>query len=199
VLAPLGYHGVPALLLICVAFMAAFYGSYAFVGDGLRTSTGASAGVAGLVVLTYGLGFGLASGVDRWLDRLGAERVLPWLLLVIGLVYLILVPATRALWSTAGVTLLWGFVNHLALNALILLLSRARPDRRGSVLGLNSAVTYFGALVGTGGAGLLYAQGGFIAVGPAAAAVVTVAGLVALRRPVGGVASQAAGEHASHA
>ena len=41
-LAPLAYPAVPALLLICLAFMAAFYGAYAFVGDALRTATGVS-------------------------------------------------------------------------------------------------------------------------------------------------------------
>ena len=61
-----------------------------------------------------------------------------------------------------------------------MLLSRARPDRRGAVLGLNSAVTYLGAMLGTGGAGLLYALGGFPADrAAAAAALVAAAALLA--------------------
>ena len=65
-----------------------------------------------------------------------------------------------------------------------MLLSRARPDRRGAVLGLNSAVTYLGAMLGTGGAGLLYVAGGFPAIVFAAAALL--AGAVLLARQVAG-------------
>src|SRR4051794_35769780 len=162
-LAPLGYPTVRPLLLVCLAFMTAFYGVYAFLGDTLRATTGVTAGGAGLAVLTYGIGFGIASLADRRVDRLGAERVLPWSLAAVALIYLALVPATRAIWSTALLTAVWGGANHLCLNALIVLLARARPDRRGAVLGLNSAVTYVGALFGTGGGRRGHQQAGFSA------------------------------------
>jgi predicted MFS family arabinose efflux permease len=178
-LEPLGYPTVRPLLLVCLAFMAAFYGVYAFLGDTLRVATGATAAGAGLAVLTYGIGFGLASLADRRVDRWGAERVLPWSLAAVALIYLALVPATRAIWSTALLTAVWGGANHLCLNALIVLLARAQPDRRGAVLGLNSAVTYLGALLGTGAAGLAYQRAGFMALGIGAAALLAVAALVA--------------------
>ena len=57
--------------------------------------------------------------------------------------------------------------------------ARARHDRRGAVLGLNSAVTYLGAMLGTCGAGLLYVAGGFPALGFAAAALLAGAALLA--------------------
>ena len=178
-LEPLGYPTVRPLLLVCLAFMAAFYGVYAFLGDTLRVATGATAAGAGMAVLTYGIGFGLASLADRRVDRWGAERVLPWSLAAVALIYLALVPATRAIWSTALLTAVWGGANHLCLNALIVLLARAQPDRRGAVLGLNSAVTYLGALLGTGAAGLAYQRAGFMALGIGAAALLAVAALVA--------------------
>ena len=183
-LAPLAYPTVPSLLLVCLAFMTAFYGAYAFVGDAVREATGSSAGLAGLIVLSYGIGFGAASLADRAVDRLRPERVLPWALAAVAAIYLALVPATATLCSAALATLLWGFANHLCLNTLIVLLSRARPDRRGAVLGLNSAVTYLGAMLGTGGAGLLYVAGGFPALGFAAAALL--AGAALLARQVAG-------------
>ena len=178
-LAALAYPGVAPLLLVCLAFMAAFYGTYAFVGHAVRQATGASAGWVGLIVLSYGIGFGAASLADRLVDRLGCERVLPWSLAVVACIYLALIPATATLWSAAAATLAWGFANHLCLNTLIVLLARTRPERRGAVLGLNSAVTYLGALVGTAGAGILLPQLGFSAVCTIAGLLVAGAALVA--------------------
>jgi predicted MFS family arabinose efflux permease len=180
-LAPLGYPGVPPLLVICLGYMSAFYGVYAFLGDHLRTGLGVSAAATGLVVLTYGIGFGLASLADPWLDRIGPRRVFPLTLLGIALIYLALVPGSASLWTAAMVTGLWGFANHLGLNTLILLLAATRPDQRGAVLGLNSAVTYLGAMLGTGAAGALYLHGGLPATAGAAALALVLAALVAHR------------------
>ena len=179
--APLSYPGVPSLLLICLGYMSAFYGVYAFLGDHLRTSLGVSAAAAGLVVLTYGIGFGLASFADRWLDRVGPGRAFPLVLLAIALIYLVLIVGSASLWTAAVITGLWGFANHLGLNTLILLLAAARPAQRGAVLGLNSAVTYLGAMVGTGAAGVLYLSGGFAMTAGAAALALALAALVAQR------------------
>ncbi|MGE3293345.1 MAG: MFS transporter [Geminicoccaceae bacterium] len=180
-LAPLRYPGVPALLMICLGYMSAFYGVYAFLGDHLRTGLGVSAAAAGLVVLTYGIGFGLASLADHRLDRIGPRRVFPLILLAIALIYLALIVGSASLWTAAVITGLWGFANHLGLNTLILLLAAARPEQRGAVLGLNSAVTYLGAMLGTGAAGVLYESGGFPATAGAAALALALAALVALR------------------
>ena len=50
--------GVAALLTGVLAFMAAFYGVFAFVGVEVRTVHGGGATTAGLVALAYGVGFG---------------------------------------------------------------------------------------------------------------------------------------------
>ena len=49
------------------------------------------------------------------------------------------------------------------------------------MLGLNSAVTYLGAMLGTGTAGALYLRGGFPATVGAAALALVLAALVAYR------------------
>lgn len=84
----LAFPSVPPLLLVCLAFMAAFYGTDAFVGDAVRQATGASAGTTGVIVLSYGIGFGAANLADRRIDRLGAETVLPWALAAVAGIYL---------------------------------------------------------------------------------------------------------------
>jgi predicted MFS family arabinose efflux permease len=178
-LAPLGYPGVPALLAECLVFMAAFYGVYAFVGDHVRATLGLSAGGAGLLVLAYGLGFGGASLGDRLIDRAGPGRALPRALLAVAAVYALLAPAIASLPAVVALAALWGFANHFGLNALILLFPRARPDRRGAVLGLNSAVTYLGALLGTAAAGVLYPRAGFATLSFTAAGLVAGAAVLA--------------------
>jgi predicted MFS family arabinose efflux permease len=178
-LAALAEPAVPPLLLICLAFMACFYGVYTFLGDHVRLAEGISAAHAGLVVLTYGGGFGLASLATAPVDRLGPHRVFPAVLLTVAAIYLALAETGGRLAPVALLTFAWGFANHFVLNILILLVSQARPQARGAALGLNSAVTYLGALVGIAGAGVVYQGAGFAALCRIAAALVAGAALLA--------------------
>ena len=179
-LAPLRYSTVAPLLLICLAFMAAFYGVHAFAGLHLRAALGLGAGEAGLVVLAYGLGFGAAGLGDRALDRIGPRRALPLALAAAAAaaIYAALAVGPPGFAAALALAAAWGCANHGGLNALILLLAAARPERRGAVLGLNSAVTYLGATLGTAAAGPLYAAAGFAWL--AGAAALLAAGAAAL-------------------
>jgi len=179
-LAPLAIPTVPTLLAICLVFMAAFYGVYAFLGDHLRATLGLSASRAGLAVLAYGVGFGAASLGDRLVDRHGPRRVFPLALGLVGLVYAAMLPPPPSLAAAMLLTALWGFANHLGLNILLLLLAEARPAARGAVLGLNSAVTYLGALLGVAVAGPVYATVGFTPLAAGSAALMAAAAGLAL-------------------
>lgn len=178
-IAPLAWPGVPALLAICLAFMSAFYGVYAFIGDHVRATLGLSSGQAGIVVLTYGIGFGAASLGDGLIDRLGPRRIFPIVFVAVAAIYALMLPGSHHFATIAAITALWGFTNHFGLNILVLLLSQARPEARGAVLGLNSAVTYLGVLLGTGLAGIAYAGAGFAPVALGATAACLAAALVA--------------------
>lgn len=178
VLAPLKFPGVPRLLLVCFGFMAAFYGVYAFLGDHVRGLLGLSTAQTGLLVLAYGMGFGLASLGDGLVDRFGPRRIFPLAMLSVAVLYAAMVPGAQAFAVIAVLSGLWGFFNHFGLNILVLLLVQARPEERGAVLGLNSAVTYLASLAGVAVAGLVYDQAGF---GPLALGAATVmAGVAAL-------------------
>ncbi|ADP16612.1 major facilitator superfamily protein 29 [Achromobacter xylosoxidans A8] len=177
-LAPLSYRDVPALLLGCLAFSSAFYGVYAFLADHVRGLLGLSAGQVGFIAFAYGAGFLLAGVAGAPLiERLGPRRALPLALGVIALVYLGLLPAAHALAAVLAIATLWGAASQLSLNLLVLLLSRARPEERGAVLGLNTCTTYLGASVGTAIAGTLYTHAGFEALGLAAASALAAAAL----------------------
>lgn len=177
-LAPLSYRDVPALLLGCLAFSSAFYGVYAFLADHVRTLLALSAGQVGFIAFAYGAGFLLAGVAGAPLiERIGPRRALPLALAAIALVYAGLVPAAHSLTAVLAVATLWGAASQLSLNLLVLLLSRARPDERGAVLGLNTCTTYLGASIGTAAAGTIYAHAGFETLGLAAAAALAAAAL----------------------
>lgn len=175
-LAPLSYRDVPALLLGCQAFSSAFYGVYAFLADHVRSVLALSAGQVGFIAFAYGAGF-LVAGVAGapLIERLGPRRALPLALGIIALVYVGLLPAAHALAAVLAIAALWGAASQLSLNLLVLLLSRARPDERGAVLGLNTCTTYLGASVGTAVAGTIYTHAGFDALGLAAACALAAA------------------------
>lgn len=172
--------GVGTLLAICLLFMTAFYGVYAYLGDHLRTLLGLNATKAGFVVLAYGAGFGLAMFADGLVDRIGPARLFPLVLACIALVYAAMIPAAAAFTTILCVSALWGFTNHLGLNILVLRLTRIGAECRGSVLALNSATSYAGALVGTWLFGLIYEGIGFEAVAVAAALCAGLAAMLAI-------------------
>lgn len=179
-LAALRTPGIPALLLICFGYMSAFYGVYAFLGDHLRLVLGLDAALAGAVVLAYGAGFGLASLGTFLLDRIGPARIFPFSLAAIALIYLLLIPASRSYEGALCAALVWGIVNHYGLNILVLLLSEQRPDARGTILGLHSAVTYTAVFAGPLFMGYLYAVYGFAGISLAASGLALGAMLVSL-------------------
>ena len=182
----LAIAGVAPLLAVQFLFMTAFYGAYAFFGDHLRGSLDMSAGSAGLVVLVYGTGFGLAAFGDGLVDRLGPARVLPPALGFVALAYATMPLTVTALMGAFAAAFVWGFANHFVLNVVVLRLSEVGGDARGAVLGLNTAITYGGALVGPLALGAVYAGEGF------ASLALTAAGCVALAAGVSVVARREA-------
>ena len=167
--------GIAPLLAVQFLFMTAFYGTYAFFGDHLRGSLGLSAGTAGLVVLSYGIGFGLAALGDGLVDRLGPARVLPPALGLVAVAYATMPLTAVALAGALAAAFVWGFANHFVLNVVVLRLSEMGGGRRGAVLGLNTAITYGGALVGPLALGAVYVGAGFAWLALAAAGCVALA------------------------
>ncbi|MCB8820130.1 MFS transporter [Microvirga rosea] len=172
--------GVVPLLAVCLLFMTAFYGVYAYIGDHARRLLGLSATEAGFIVLAYGAGFGFATFGDRFVDRFGAARLFPLVLTIVAATYVALIPGVADFRSVMVLAALWGFANHFGLNILVLQLSRSAPDARVAVLALNSAISYAGALVGAALFGLFYDRYGFSMVTGAAALCSGAAALIAL-------------------
>jgi predicted MFS family arabinose efflux permease len=89
---------------------------------------------------------------------------------------------------------LWGLANHFGLNVLILRLSAIDPARRGTIMGLNSAITYLAGFVGTAAFGPLHTKLGFAASTLVAAGLMLVAVLAAAWRSAAATTLNLGGE-----
>ncbi|HIC82638.1 MAG TPA: MFS transporter, partial [Kiloniellaceae bacterium] len=184
-----GYHqaltqpGVLRLLLVTLAYMIAFYGTYTFLSDHLRGLHDAGAGLGGLVALAYGLGFGAAMVFDGLLDRFGPWRVAAPVFVLLALLYLAQ-PWAAAAGPTAILLLsgLWGVLNHIGLNIIVSQLSGGPEQTRGAVMGLYSGVTYIAHFLAGAAMGLVYADFGFTVLAIVAACWLTLAAALTLGR-----------------
>jgi DHA1 family inner membrane transport protein len=175
--AALSIAGVKPLLLACGAFMAAFYGVYGYLGAHLHNDLGEPVSANGLVALVYGLGFGGAAFLDGVADRVGARRLMPVAFMAVAAVYLLFALTGDSFAAVLVMVFLWGLFNHFGLNLLIMRLTAIDPSQRGTIMGLNSAVTYLAVFVGTSAFGPLYANHGFAAAAFVAMALTLVAAL----------------------
>ncbi len=160
-LAALAVPGIVPLLIACGAFMTAFYGVYGYLGDHLHEGLGEPVSANGLAAIAYGLGFGAAALLDGVIDRLGARRVMPFAYLLVAAVYVAIALASGGFGLLIATIAAWGLANHFGLNVLVMRLTALDPSRRGTIMGLNSAVTYLAVTVGTAGFGPLYTGLGF--------------------------------------
>lgn len=173
--------GVAPLLVACGTFMSAFYGIYGFLGDHLHNGLGRSLSANGFAALAYGFGFGSAAFLDKFVDRIGARRTMPVALCAVGAVYLCIALTGASFVGLLAAVFVWGLVNHIALNALIMRLTAIDPARRGTIMGLNSAVTYLAVFAGTTGFGAVYAAYGFVASAVLAAGLTLISAWVGAR------------------
>lgn len=153
VTSPLSALQVPGILpaLFSVVMLGTgFYGIYNYLGAHLTTNMGRDVSEAGLLTLSYGIGFGAATLLDPWLDRVGPRRGLLAVFSALAAYYFL-----GTLWATEYAALIvfmfgWGVLQHLGLNLTVSRLSQLDPSQRGAVMGLNSTVMYmsvFGATV----------------------------------------------------
>lgn len=185
---PLGALAVPGivpLLIACGAFMTAFYGVYGYLGDHLHEGLGEPVSANGLAAVAYGLGFGAAALLDGVIDRLGARRVMPFAYLLVAAVYVAMAMLSGGFGPLVATIAVWGLANHFGLNVLVMRLTALDASRRGTIMGLNSAVTYLAVTVGTGGFGPLYSSLGFANCALIAALLMLVAAFAAAWRSAG--------------
>lgn len=171
--------GVAPTLLVMFGYMTAFYGTFAWFGEGLRRAFALSAEGTGLFVLAYGLGFGLAGlALGRASPRISRGYLLSVLVSIAG-VYFAWRFALGAVLAAFAAAMIWGVLNQFGLNALVVSLNRQAEGARGAVMGLNSAITYSAVFAGPMLMGYVHAGWGFPAV-TTLAGVIVIAGALAM-------------------
>lgn len=151
-LSALRVRGIRPALFSVLMLGTGFYGIYNYLGAHLTGNLGREVSEAGWMTLLYGAGFGAATLLDPWLDKVGPRRGLLAVFGTLAIYY-----AAMTFWdqSYGGLMLLmfgWGVLQHLGLNLTVSRLSMLDPSQRGAVMGLNSAVMYLSVF----GATLLY-------------------------------------------
>lgn len=131
------------------AFMIAFYGLYAFVGPHVHDGLGKSTTLAGVVSLSYGLGYGAAAMLDPAIDRFGRRRAGPVVFGALIATYLAFALTARLYVALLATAFVWGLFVHLGMTILVGRLTSISPRNRAAILGLYSGVTYASMFVGT--------------------------------------------------
>ncbi len=187
-LAALRVPGIWAGLLGVAGFMIAFYGVYTWLGPHVQQVLGRSTALTGLLPLCYGIGFGLAVPLDRFVDRIGAARIRPVVLAILVCVYLALAASAGLFWLLVGLCLVWGLVNHVAMTLIVGGLTRLDPAKRGAIMGLYSATTYLCVAAGVSGFRPIY-EGYGLAMAAVVSALCLLPALVQSLRGSGGVSA----------
>jgi len=180
--AAFGLPGIRPLLLACGAFMTAFYGLYAYLGDYFHSTLGQPVSANGLITLVYSAGFGSAILMGGVVNRVGVRRMLSMALFWVACVYLLLGVMGSGLVPVLCLLAALGFGNYYCINLLIVRLTAIDPAKRGAIMGLYSTVTNLAVFLGTGSFGVVYEGGGFAATAYAAAALTLTAAAASTSR-----------------
>jgi len=150
------------IFIITFLYMVSFYGTYTFLGSYIQQQLLYSAAYAGMVVLSYGLGFGIAGiFLGKFIDKRDSWEVISPSLLLISGIYLLLLILSNNYWSLLIGCAFWGLINQIALNCLVSILSKLDYRQRVRLIGVYSAVAYGGTMVAAFSYGVLYQYGGF--------------------------------------
>lgn len=176
--AALRMAGIRPLLFACGAFMTAFYGLYAYLGDYFHSGLGQPVSANGLITLVYSVGFGGAILMGGVVNRVGVRRMLPMALFLVAGVYFLLAALGTGLAAVLCLLVALGFGNYFGINLLIVRLTAIDPAKRGTIMGLHSTVTNLAVFAGTSSFGQVYEAGGFSMTAYAATALTLAAALV---------------------
>ncbi|MBK0167413.1 MFS transporter [Klebsiella sp. S69] len=165
-------HVIPILIIIFI-YMTAFYGAFSFFGEGMKQRFDFSSQEVGYLVMTYGLGFGLAGVIISIISPKISMKYITLILLGIVFSY-----SSWVMWPSTFVAILlasfiWGLLNQIALNALIVELNQSSNTDQGVLMGLSTATTYLAVFAGPVIMTPIFNEFGFIGVSTFAALLVS--------------------------
>ncbi|KUP94105.1 MFS transporter [Tritonibacter horizontis] len=162
---PLSALRVPGMtrgILASVGLMLSFYATYSYTGAHATVNLGLGTAQAGLLPLTYGLGFGSAVFLAPFLDRIGLGRAASAIFVGLSVVYLSMGLTGDRYSVLLGLAVFWGVLQHLALNILVARLTALDPRQRGAIMGIYSTTTYLSVFAAPFVGGIGYQIFGFM-------------------------------------
>lgn len=164
---PLSSLSIPGMgrgIGMTLAYMLAFYGTYPFLAPNIVENIGMAASATALPILSYGVGFGVSSILDAWLDRH------PYRYTALRVFGATTVALTFLCLSTNSYVLiiigmgLYGVFNHAGLTLILNRLITLAPSKKGAILGIYAATTYAAVSIGAIGFAPIYAITGYAGV-----------------------------------
>jgi predicted MFS family arabinose efflux permease len=171
----LAVPGIPLLLGINLLDMLGFYGVYTYLGSFLRDELDVRSGVAGALILLYGVGVAAISFNGRLLDRAGKVRALRWALAAMIAVFAALPWLGGAPVALGAGLVVMGVLQGGFLTCMTTLVTQVPPAARGSAVALMSCTTYIGVTLGAAIMGPIFDGPGYGLVGVLCAACMAVA------------------------
>jgi len=156
--------------------MFAFYACYTYLGWATRDALGVGSGVAGSVVMCYGIGLMLSTLNGHWLDRIGHRRSLAVAVWCLVLVFAALPLGLFHLAALGGVMVVWGVFQGAAQTCTATLMARQAPGAQGLAMACLSATTYLGVALGAAAGGWVMPTQGFAAVAAISAVATAIGG-----------------------
>lgn len=156
-------RGISPALMVCAAYMTAFYGLYAYLGTHLQGPLALAGSLASLAPFAYGAGFGLAAFLGRVIDSYGSDRLAPVIFAALLGVYLLFAGSAMQAPLVILLCLAWGLINHLGLNLIVGRLTALDESQRGAIMGMYSGITYLAMFLGTALFRPVFLSHGFLA------------------------------------
>lgn len=155
---------VKLILAINFLNMFGFYGLYTYLGTALRDLLSLGSGMAGGLVVFYGLGVAAVTLNGQLLDRVGKMRALPVLLLVLAGLQAAMGWGVGNLWVVAPLMLGWGMLQGATLTCVTTIATQQSEAARGAIMALVSCTSYLAVTVGAAAMGPVYGALGFVPV-----------------------------------
>ena len=153
-----------------------FYACNTYLGWATRDALGVGSGVAGSVVMGYGIGLMLSTLNGHWLDRFGHRRSLAVAVWCLVLVFAALPLGLFHLAALGGVMVVWGVFQGAAQTCTATLMTRQAPGAQGLAMACMSATTYLGVALGAAAGGWMMPSHGLSAVAAISAVATAIAG-----------------------
>ncbi len=171
---PLVLRDLPTMMALVSNFIATSYWFIfvTFMGAYFRDDFGVAKWALGLFTMVMGIGVLIGGNVGgRLADRIGKRPVIVWTSGACATFIALVTTASPHVLVAIGFLLIFSTFSGARFAAAQTVLTEMAPERRGTVMALNTSGQQFGIVAGSALGGLVIGAFGYTGLGPAAAAL----------------------------